>query len=114
MLAKLFLTVALVIALLTVAFPGSATFQFAAIAACCFTALLVALQAGAEGHYAWFGGFLVMAVLLNPIMPIPLEPVPSLALMGICIIVTASWMVALQRAMPSQSIAQVLYPQDRA
>ena len=112
MLAKLFLTGALVITLLAVAFPGNATIQFAAITACCFTALLVSLQAGGDGHYGWFGGFLVLAVLVNPIVPIPLERVSSLALMGI-IIVIASWMVILRRAAPSQSIAQVLYPQDR-
>jgi hypothetical protein len=114
LLAKLFLASALVIALVAVASPGNATMQFAAIAACCFTALLVAFQAGGDGHYGWFAGFLAMAVLLNPILPVPLERVPSLALMGVCIIVIASWMVNLQRAMPSQSIAQVLYPQDRA
>jgi hypothetical protein len=106
-------TSALVITLLTVAFPGNATIQFAAITACCFTSLLIALRAG-EGHYAWLGGFLVMAVLLNPIVPVPLERVRLLALMGISIVVIASWMVIRRRAAPSQSIAQVLYPQERA
>jgi hypothetical protein len=112
MLTKIFLITATFFALLTLAFPGQAGIQLLAIAAVCLTAVLAAIQAGGEGRYLWVSGFIAMAVLVNPVVPVPLTRVPALAMLGICLAILASWLVVLRRTVPSQTIAQVLHPRE--
>jgi hypothetical protein len=112
MFIKIVLVCAALFALLTLAFPGAAGIQVVAVAAVCATAVLAALQSLSDGRYLWFSGFMAMAVLLNPIGPISLTRIPTLALLAVCLTVLASWMAVVRGAMPSRSIAQVLYPRD--
>ncbi len=112
MLIKIVLICAAVFALLTLAFPGAAGVQVLAASAVCAAAVLAALQSLSDGRYVWFSGFMAMAVLLNPIGPISLTRIPTLALLAVCVAVLASWMTVVRGAMPSRSIAQVLYPRD--
>jgi hypothetical protein len=112
MVIKIFLIVAAVFALLTLVLPGAAGVQVVAVSAVCVAAVLAALQSLSDGRYVWFSAFMAMAVLLNPIGPISLTRIPTLALLGVCLAVLASWMTMVRGAMPSRSIAQVLYPRD--
>jgi hypothetical protein len=54
----------------------------------------------------------VLAAVLNPILPIALPPTAAFLLLSVSLAILASWMVVLSRTVPSQSIAQVLHPQD--
>lgn len=111
MLTRIVFAVAAVLALLTLAFPGGSV-QVAALAAACFTAVLAAFEAGREGHYLWVAGFVVAAVVLNPIVPLTMASGYALALLGLSFAMVIAWMVVLNRTIPSRSIAQVLYPPD--
>jgi hypothetical protein len=112
MVIKSFLVCAAVFALLTLAFPGAAGVQVIAVAAVCVTAVLAALQSLSDGHYGWFSAFMAMAVLLNPIGLVSLTSTPTLALLGIGLAILTSWITMVRGALPSRSIAQVLYPRD--
>jgi hypothetical protein len=112
MFIKIFLIGAAVFALLTLVLPGAAGLQVVAVSAVCAAAVLAALQSLSDGRYVWFSGFMAMAVLLNPIGPTSLTRLPTLALLAVCLTLLASWMAVVHDAMPSRSIAQVLYPRD--
>jgi hypothetical protein len=111
MLTRIVFATAVVLALLTLAFPGGGV-QVVAIAAACLTVVLAAIDAGREGKYVWGVGFVVLAVVLNPIVPLALATGYALALLGVSLAMVIAWMVVLDRAIPSRSIAQVLYPLD--
>ena len=113
MLIRIVYAVAILLALLTLALPGRGGIQAAAVAVACLTAILAAIEAGRIGRYLWVSGFMVMVLLLNPILPLALGPGPALALLGVSLAMVASWMIVLSRTIPSQSIAEVLYPQER-
>ena len=83
-----------------------------AVAAVCFAAVLAAIEAGRAGRYLWLCGLIVLAALLNPILPPALSTTGAVWLMTVSFAVLTSWMVVLGRTVPSQSIAQVLHPQD--
>ena len=112
MVIKIVLICAAVFALLTLAIPGAAGVQAVAVAAVCVAAVLAALQSLSDGRYIWFSGFMAMAVLLNPIGPVSLTRIPTLALLGVCLAILASWITMVRGAMPSRSIAQVLYARE--
>jgi hypothetical protein len=58
------------------------------------------------------GGLLVLAVAQNPIVPNALEPARAVLVLTVALAGIAAWMFPLNRAVPTQSIAQVLHPQD--
>jgi hypothetical protein len=104
---------AMVCALLTVAFPVDRGLQFVALAAACGAAVLAAVRSISEDRYLWFAGFAVIAVLLNPIGSASSTGIPVVVLVGVCLGILASWLIMLRRSIPSQSIAQVLHPEDQ-
>lgn len=104
--------VAVGLALLSLAAPGHAGIGVMAIAAVCFAALLAAIEAGRAGRFLWVASLLVLAAVLNPILPLALSPTAAVLLLSVSLAVLASWMAVLNRTTPSQSIAQVLHPQD--
>jgi hypothetical protein len=111
MLTRIAFAATAVLALLTFAFPGGSV-QIAAVTAACLTAVLAAIEAGREGRYPWVFGFVVLAVVLNPVMPLMLASGYALALLGLSLAMVITWMIVLNRTIPSRSIAQVLYPPD--
>ena len=111
-LLKLFFSCAMVFAVLTIAFPAGRGLQFAALAAACVAAALAAVRSIDEDRYLWFSSFIAIAVLLNPVGAMWFPRTPALVLLAICLTILASWMVMRRRAVPSQSIAQVLHPRD--
>jgi hypothetical protein len=112
MLTRIAFVVAVVLALLSLVFPDRGGIGVIAVAAACFAAVLAAIEAGRAGRYLWLGGLIVLAALLNPILPLALSTTAAVWLMTVSFAVLASWMVVLSRTAPSQSIAQVLHPQD--
>jgi hypothetical protein len=100
------------LALLSLGLPGEAWIGVMAIAGVCFAALLAAIEAGRAGRFVWGASLLVLAAVLNPILPLALSPTAAVLLLSLGLAMLASWMAALHRTVPSQSIAQVLYPQD--
>ena len=112
MLTRIVFVVAVLLALLSLVFPGAAGIGIVAVAAVCFAAVLAAIEAGRAGRYLWLGGLIVLAAVLNPILPVALSPTAAVLLMGMSLAILTAWMVVLSRTVPSQSIAQVLYPLD--
>jgi hypothetical protein len=112
MVIKIFLVCAALFALLTLAIPGAPAVQVIAVAAFCVAAVMAALQSLSDGRYVWFSGFVAMAVLVNPIGPISLTRIPTLALLGVCLAILTYWITMVRGAMPSRSIAQVLYGRE--
>ena len=112
MLTRLAFVVAIVLALSSLAFPDRAGIGVAAVAAVCFVAVLAAIEAGRAGRYLWLAGLLVLAAVLNPIMPLALPPTGGVLLLSVSFAILATWMAVLSRTVPSQSIAQVLHPID--
>lgn len=104
--------VAIALALLSLGLPNLVAIRVMAVAAGCFAAVFAAIEAGRTGRYFWLAGLLVLAVMLNPIRPLSLEPTRVALLLTVGLLGIASWMFVLNRALPTQSIAQVLHPQD--
>jgi hypothetical protein len=57
-------------------------------------------------------GLIALAALLNPILPLALSPTSANLLINVGLAMLTARMVVLSRTMPSQSLAQVLHPQD--
>lgn len=112
MLTRIAFVVAIALALLLLALPNLATICVMAIDAGCFAAVFAAIEAGRTGRSLWLAGLLVLAVMLNPILPLSLEPARFLLLLTLGGAGIASWMIVLNRAVPTQSIARVLHPHD--
>lgn len=112
MLTRIAFVVTIMLALLSMALPDRTEFGAMAVAAGCFAAVLAAIEAGRAGRYLWLAGLLVLALLLNPILPLALAPMSAVLLLTLSLAMVASWMFVLNRAVPTQSIAQVLHPQD--
>jgi hypothetical protein len=112
MLTRIAFVVAVVLALLSLGLPSQAGIGVMAIAAVCFAALLAAIEAGRSGRFFWVASLLVLAAVLNPILPLALSPTAAVLLLSMSLAILASWMAVFNRSVPSQSIAQVLYPQD--
>ena len=113
MLTRIAFVVAVALALLSLVFPGQAGIGVALVAGVCFAVVLAAIEAGRAGRYVWFGGLLLVAAVLNPILRITLSPTAAVLLLSVSLAILTSWMVVLSRTVPSQSIAQVLHPSDR-
>ncbi len=112
MLTRIVFVVAVVLALLSLAFPDRGGIGVIAVAAVCFATVLAAIEAGRVGRYLWLGGLIVLAAVVNPILPLALSPSGAVVLMSVSFAILTTWMVVLGRTIPSQSIAQVLHPQD--
>lgn len=112
MLTRVAFAVAIMFVLLSLALPTVPAMRVTAVAAGCFTAVFAAIEAARAGRYLWLGGLLALAVLLNPIVPLSFTPARSVLLLIVSLVGIAGWMVVTSRAVPSQSIAQVLHPQD--
>lgn len=112
MLTRIVFVVAIVLALLSLLFPDRPGIGVMAVAAACFAAVLAAIEAGRAGRYLWLVGLIVLAALLNPILPLALSTTGAVWLLTVSFAVLTGWMVVLRRTVPSQSIAQVLYPQN--
>jgi hypothetical protein len=112
MLTRIAFVVAVVLALLSLGLPGQAGVGVMAIAAVCLAALLAAIEAGRAGRFLWVASLLVLAAVLNPILPLALSPTAAVLLLSVSLAMLTSWMAVLHRTVPSQSIAQVLHPQD--
>jgi Family of unknown function (DUF6804) len=63
----------------------------------CVSGLLVVTQAVRAGKYIWATGFLAIAVLFNPVVPIPLSGKISLWLNWVCIAAFLTSLAALRR-----------------
>ncbi len=112
MLTRIAFVVAVMLALLSLGLSDRGGIYVAAVAAACFAAVLAAIEAGRAGRYLWLAGLVMLAALLNPILPIALSPAAAVVVMSASSVILTAWMVVLSRTVPSQSIAQVLYPQD--
>jgi hypothetical protein len=114
MLVRIAFVIALALALLSLVLPGQAGIGvgLAAVAAICLTAVVAAVEAGRAGRFVWVVGLLLIAALLNPVMPVALPRPAAVLLLAMSLAMLASWMIVLNRVVPSQSIAQVLHPQD--
>jgi hypothetical protein len=73
MLTKIMKWVSVAALLLGVFGRSSANFQLVMEAVVCVTALLVITQAARMGKYFWAAGFLLIAVLFNPVVPVELS-----------------------------------------
>lgn len=65
----------------------------------CLTALLVVAQAFREHKYSWAAGFVMIAVLFNPIVPVTLSWKMFLELDSLCIM---TFLVSFQRRADAQ------------
>jgi len=110
MLTRIVFVIATVFALLALALAGESGLQSAAVGVACLAGILAAVDAARAGRYVWASGLIVVAALLNPVMPMAPTRGSALALVGISLAIIASWMFVLYRTIPSQSIAQVLHP----
>jgi uncharacterized protein DUF6804 len=72
----------------------------------CVSALLVVWQAVRRGKYAWMAGFLTIAVLFNPVVPIALSRRIFLGLDWVCLM-TFLISLAVLRRQPVLSIPSI-------
>ena len=112
MLTRIVFVVATLLALLSLVLPERAAMGVVAVAAVCFASVLAAIDAGRAGRYLWVVGLVALAAILNPILPVALPPPGAVLLLSASLAVLATWMVVVNRMVPSKSIAQVLHPLD--
>jgi len=72
----------------------------------CVSSLLVVTQAIRAGKYFWTAGFLAIAVLFNPVVPLPLSGNAFLLLEWVCL---ATFLVSLAalRMQPTLSVPSI-------
>jgi hypothetical protein len=99
-----------VLGLLSLTWSTQLGLQLLGALTACLAAVFAAVQAGGQGRYIWLGAFVLMAVLLNPVVPIPLSRATSLLALAMSLAVLVSWQAILRRTVPGQSVAQVLHP----
>ena len=102
MLTKIMKWVSIAVLLLAVLRLPTASYQILLEVVVCFTALLVIRQAARSGKYFWAAGFVAIAVLFNPIVPVVL---PRQILLGLNLVCLAGFLVSLallnrQRQLP--------------
>ena len=85
---------------LAVLFRVSSGYQILLQFLVCAGAVLVVLQAGRTGRYAWAAGFSVIALLYNPIMPLALSLNLFLVLASLAMFALS---VAVLRAEPARA-----------
>jgi Family of unknown function (DUF6804) len=88
----------LIAALLLAAFwRSSANFQLVLESVVCVTGLLVVMQAVRKGKYFWAAGFLAVAALFNPVVPVAFSRNAFLWLDAMCIVTFLVSLVVLKR-----------------
>jgi uncharacterized protein DUF6804 len=92
MFTKIMKWVSIMALLLAVFWRSSANFQLVLESVVCVTGLLVVMQAVRRGKYFWAAGFLAVAVLFNPVVPVALSKNAFLWLDALCI---ATFLVSL-------------------
>ena len=92
--------------------PTSAVHQFLARATITLVALVAALQAGRETRNVWVFGLAAIAVLVNPVLPILPPSTITFWVMVTSLAALSTWVVVLERAAPTPSVAQILHPLD--
>jgi len=87
----------------------TASYQILLEVVVCVTALLVVTQAVRTGKYFWAAGFIVIAVLFNPVVPVALSRKTSLWLDLVCL---AAFLVSLAalKTKPLLSIPGIINP----
>ena len=70
MLTKIMKWVSIATLLLALIWRASEAYQLVRDCVVCLGALLVVWQAGRAGRYFWAAGFLAIAVLFNPVVPV--------------------------------------------
>jgi hypothetical protein len=83
--------------LLAVFWRSSANFQLVLESVVCVTGLLVVMQAVRRGKYSWAAGFLAVAVLFNPVVPVALSRNAFLLLDVLCIVTFLVSLAELKR-----------------
>jgi hypothetical protein len=109
MLSKVFLSSAIVLGLLSLAWPAQLGLQLLVALTASLAAVFAAVQAGGHGRYLWLCAFVLMAALLNPAVPVPLSRVTSLLVLAMSLAVLASWQAILRRTVHGPSVSQVLH-----
>lgn len=109
MVSKIFLSSAILLGLLSLAWPGQLSLQLLVALIACLAAVFAAVQAGGQGRYIWLCGFVVMAALLNPVVPVPLSRVTSLLVLAMSLAVLAAWQAVVRRTTLGPSASQVLH-----
>jgi hypothetical protein len=112
MMTRIFLAAAAVLALASFAWPAQSFLHFLATLTLCVAAIFAALQAGSEGRYYWLVGFIGLALLLNPVVPVTSDRIPATIMAGVGLAMLAGWVMVLRGTAPAQSVAQVLHPRD--
>ena len=110
MFSKVFLASAVLLGLLSLAWPTQLGLQLLVAVTACLAAVFAAVQAGNQGRYLWLSALVMMAVLLNPVVPVPLTRATSLLVLVMSLAVLVSWQAIARRRVPVQSISQVLHP----
>lgn len=111
MLTKIAIHAAITLSIVAAIWPASILPLLMAVAVCT-AAVVSALEAGRMGRYIWLWGFVAIAVLFNPLAPLPMSRVTLLLASMLCAAAFISWLLVVQRAKPDLSAAEVLYPAD--
>ncbi len=107
MLTKIMKWVSLGVLLLAVLWGSSASYQILLEFVICAGSLLVVLQASRAGKYFWAAGFLAIAVLFNPVVPVALSREIFLWLDWVCLAAFLVSLAALKRQ-PRLSIPPII------
>ena len=106
MLTKTMMWVSVVVLLLALLWRPSASYQTVLEFVVCLSGLLVLAQAVRAGRYFWAAGFLAIAVLFNPVLPVVLSRKITLGL-GWVSLATFLVSLAVMKRRPILSIASI-------
>lgn len=97
MLTKMMRWVSIAVLLLAVLQLPTAGYQVLLEIVVCVSALLVFAQAVRAGKYFWAAGFVAIAVLFNPVVPVALSRGTFLWLASVCLMTFLISLVVLKR-----------------
>jgi Family of unknown function (DUF6804) len=106
MFTKIMKWVSVAVLLLAVFWRSSADFQLILESVVCVTGVLVVMQAVRRGKYFWAAGFLVVAALFNPVVPVALSRTTFLWLDVACMMAFLISLAVLKRG-PVLSIPSI-------
>jgi hypothetical protein len=106
MLTKTMMWVSVVVLLLALSWRPSASYQTVLEFVVCLSGLLVLAQAVRAGRYFWAAGYLVIAVLFNPALPVVLSQQITFGL-GWASLATFLVSLAVMKRQPVPSIASI-------
>ena len=112
MISRITTVVSMAALLLTIVWHPSAGYLLLLESVICVGAIVIVLQAGRAEKYLWAVGFALIAVLFNPIAPVPMA-----RSIWIDLAVMAAFGVSLAVAMESpavtESVSQLLYSAEK-